>query len=128
MKRKPLIFRTNYNQIKLLSDKEKVDPISVTVPNETYSLKDIVERFSKEYPKQLLRTGYYDDSEGDIDFDDIDPTRSPDFDLSDSIELKNKLFEKGYKEKAKKTLENVIETPKIDVVQKPETETDITLP
>lgn len=95
-KTKQFIFKTNYNGIKLDSDYEKVDPVSMTVPNETYSLREIVEKFSREYPKSLLRTGYYDQiNEEDPDFDDIDLTRSVDFDLTDAIELKQKIQSKA---------------------------------
>lgn len=70
---------------------DKIDPISITIPNETYSLREIVEKFSKSYPTNLQRNGYYDDTE---DFDDIDVTRQPDFDLVDAMELKNALKQK----------------------------------
>lgn len=81
-------FRTNYNGYKSETDFEKVDPISLTIPNETYSLRDIVEKFSREYPKHLLRMGYSDEiDETDPDFDDVDLTRVPGFDLVDAYEM-----------------------------------------
>lgn len=93
-------FKTNYNNYKSESDYEKVDPISITVPDETYSLRQIVEKFSREYPKALLRTGYSDDiNENDPDFDDVDITRTPDFDYVDAFELKQQIKEKVNKRK-----------------------------
>lgn len=93
-------FKTNYNGYKSVNDYEKVDPVSITVPNETFSLRDIVNKFSREYPKQLLREGYYDGENDDIDFDDVDLTRQPDFDYVDAFELKGEIQEK-YKKKSK---------------------------
>lgn len=99
-------FRTNYNNYKSIEDFEWCDPISVTIPNETYSLREIVERFSREYPKHLMRNGYYDDvNENDPDFDDVDQTRLPDFDLVDAYELKqviNSKFNKKQEKEIKK--------------------------
>lgn len=96
-KQKPR-FRTNYNGYVSDADKEVIDPISITIPNETYSLRDIVERFSKEYPSHLMRTGYYDEiDEANPDWDDFDPTRSADFDLVDAHELKEKISSKKKK-------------------------------
>lgn len=99
-------FRTNYNNYKSVTDKEKVDPVSMTVPNETYSLRQIVEKFSREYPKNMLRTGYFDTND-EYDFDDIDPTRSGDFDLVDALELKGKIQEKRSR---KQTIQETLKT------------------
>ncbi|AXH75010.1 MAG: hypothetical protein [Microviridae sp.] len=97
-------FKTQYNRITKPSDYTHITGESMTVPNESYSLKEIVEKFSREYPKHMLRTGYFDGEENDIDFDDIDPTRQGDFDLTDAIELKEKIFEKQKTKKAQKNL------------------------
>lgn len=105
-------FKTNYNGFKSITDYEKVDPVSITVPNETFSLKDIVEKFTREYPKEMLRTGYYDEiNDENPDFDDIDITRSPEFDLVDAYELKENIKQKHkdalyYKAKTEKPLIN----------------------
>ncbi|AXH78086.1 MAG: hypothetical protein [Microviridae sp.] len=67
----------------------------MTIPNDTYSLRDIVEKFSREYPKALQRTGYYDyDENAQENFDDIDETRNADFDYVDAMELKENIKEK----------------------------------
>lgn len=71
--------------------------ISMTIQNDTYSLREIVEKFTREYPVHLQRTGYYDQDFENENFDDVDITRTPDFDLTDAIELKQQIREKEQK-------------------------------
>lgn len=104
-------FKTNYNGYRSNSDFEKVDPVSITVPNEAYSLKDIIDKFSREYPKNLLRNGYFDQEFDGEDFEDIDPTRQPDFDLVDAYELREQINEK------KKPVKQVKNSPELDQVE-----------
>lgn len=112
-------FRTQYNRELTPSNSEKIDPVSITIQNDTYSLRDIIEKFSKEYPKHLLRQGYYD---GDENYDEIDPTRSPDFDLSEAFELKKELVEKSSKKKLLSSLKNTENKPETDTKQLTEKE------
>jgi len=97
-------------------DYEKVDSVSLTIQSEVLSLKEIVERFSKSYPAHLERMGYYDGNSDYEDFDDVDQTRNPDFDLSDADELKGYLKEKAKRAKfeqfSKKT--ETIKNPEIN--------------
>lgn len=67
---------------------------SMTIQNDTYSLRDIIEKFSREYPHELERRGYYDIDDDSEDFDDVDITRNGDFDLSDAHDLREKIREK----------------------------------
>lgn len=98
-------FKTNYNNYKSESDFEKLEKGSLTLQDESYSLREIIEKFSREYPKHLLRTGYSDEVNFDEpDWDDIDPTRQPDFDLTDAIELREKLREKSRKKEVKRQI------------------------
>lgn len=90
-------FKTNYNTHLFPIRGENLDPVSITVPDESYSLREIVERFRREYPSHMLRMGYYDGEEDYDNFDDVDLTRTPDFDLSDALALKKELNEKRVK-------------------------------
>ncbi|AXH73068.1 MAG: hypothetical protein [Microviridae sp.] len=91
-------FKTNYNAHLYNNEMGEHNYLpSMTIHNDTYSLRDIMEKFSREYPKNLERNGYYDDVD-ENDFDDIDITRQPDFDLVDAHELRDNLKSK-YKEK-----------------------------
>lgn len=55
---------------------------SKTVPNEALSIAEILQRFTQGY-EAPRKQSYYSNTE---DFEDIDPTRSPDFDLADAHE------------------------------------------
>lgn len=63
---------------------EAVDPISVTVPDQTMSIKEIFQRTINGVldPSTLQRGGIYDD-EPDVDVDY--PTDSQDFDIIDAF-------------------------------------------
>lgn len=51
-----------------------------TIPDEALSIQEILQRFTQGYEFPRKPT-HYDDTD---DFDDVDPTRAPDFDLSDA--------------------------------------------
>lgn len=57
------------------------DPVSTAVPDMSYSLRDLVERFTTgTLPTDLVRDAMYTDNP---DFDDFIATELGDFDLSD---------------------------------------------
>lgn len=92
---KPTRFKTNYNAHLFPKNYEVNDKPSLTIQNDALSLRDIVERFSREYPAALQRKGYYDFDESSQDnFDDVDQTRNPDFDYVDAHDLKQALKSK----------------------------------
>ena len=66
--------------------KPETNPMkSVTVPNQSMSIREIIQRFSLGQSVSGAREVYYDDEE---DFDNVDPTLDPNFDLSDYTRLK----------------------------------------
>lgn len=54
---------------------------SKTIPNESYTVAEILERFSRGQGIDGQRIIHYGDDE---DFDDYDPTLDPDFDIVDA--------------------------------------------
>lgn len=67
------------------------DPVSVTVPDMSYSLRDLIERFTTgTIPTDIVRSAMYTDNP---DFDDFIATELGDFDLSDYASELNKLRE-----------------------------------
>lgn len=65
-----------------------MSPESQTVVGQAYTVREILERFTRGLNPGVMRSGSYD---LDADFDDIDETRNPDFDLSDVTRIKNDL-------------------------------------
>ncbi len=61
---------------------------SVTVPDDSYTIKELILRFNSGCMPAIGRNVIYDD---DPDFECIDPTCSPDFDLVDHSELTARL-------------------------------------
>lgn len=62
---------------------QKVETITKptrTVPDEATSIREILMRYSQGY-EYVRKNSIYDNPE---DFDEVDPTRLPDFDLSDA--------------------------------------------
>ena len=67
------------------------DPVSVTVPDMSYSLRDLLERFTTgTIPTDIVRAAMYTDNP---DFDDFLDTELGDFDLTDCQRELNKLRE-----------------------------------
>lgn len=88
-------YKTHENAHLFPKTYEPVSEVSMTIQNETLSLREIVEKFSREYPSHLQRQGYYDyDENSNEDFDDVDLTRNSDFDLVDAYELKEQIQSK----------------------------------
>lgn len=62
---------------------EEVVGVSMAVPDQTYTVKELFERMARGLPlddRISSRPTYYDDDE---DIDNPDPTQRPDFDLTD---------------------------------------------
>lgn len=62
---------------------------SETVPNDALSVSDILLRFSRGTLPNISFPTYYDGE--DPDFDEADPTLSPDFDLSDTDAIQERI-------------------------------------
>lgn len=87
------MFKTAYNYKKEVEAKgehfEQVkDKISLTSPDMSYSVRELLQKFTTGQPLQIKFDGQYDENPS---FDHIDPTRSGDFDLSDLTELQLEL-------------------------------------
>lgn len=63
---------------------------TLTVPNQAEDLKNILRRFANGQPLPIGRQIYHD---GLDDFDQIDETLNPDFDLSDMTKLQESVKE-----------------------------------
>lgn len=62
---------------------EDVEGVSLAVPDQSYTVKELFERMARGLPlddRISQRATYYDDDE---DIDNPDPTQRPDFDLTD---------------------------------------------
>lgn len=60
---------------------ETVGP-SLTVPDQSYSIREILEKFSRGIDPYLTKLPSYDEDDIDVE-DDVTPDRLPDHDLSD---------------------------------------------
>jgi len=78
----------NYYQAqeRLTKGEDYTGLVSKTVPNQSLTVNDILTRFSRGQPIQGERQIYYDEQ--------VDPTKSPDFDLSDVTNIENELLTK----------------------------------
>lgn len=76
-------FRTHYNALLIPRQTEINNGISLTVPGQTFTIKEILTKFSNGMELNLGHPGQFQD---DPSFDDYDVTRDPDFDLADATE------------------------------------------
>lgn len=97
--RSPRLCPTRYNtsanyQLDFDSDAhvEYNDSPSLTVPNDSYSVQELLIRHLSGSLPDISKEFYYDtDVQDPSCFDNIDPTMSPDFDLADYHALSNDL-------------------------------------
>jgi len=77
-------FNSNYD-IKYPNDEhlEKVSGVSFTVPDLSYSIREILQNFTS--PPQIMQHGQFED---EVTFEDTDPLRHPNFDLTDLDSLR----------------------------------------
>lgn len=75
-------YRTNYNFVLEEVDKEHNHAPSLTVPDMSYTMKEIIEKFTQGVLPDLSKVGGY--PEEDPTFDDTDPVRDPAWDLADA--------------------------------------------
>ena len=77
---------------------EKVTGESETIPEQSYSIEEIITRFTGGIMPTVNNRVFYDD---DPDFDSVDPTMRPDYDLVDALadmDALSKQFEARKKE------------------------------
>jgi len=101
---------TNYNYETMTGGEKNYLP-SVTVPDMSLTIPEILDRYTRGLPLSLnpLPAVGYDDP----DFDDVDPTRDPAFDLNDAKRLsyeleQKKQSQKQQKEPTQKTIDDAI--------------------
>lgn len=75
--------RHAYNYKHTDKDFEGVVAGSMAMPNQAYSIKEILDRFARGMMPPIQKQGIY---ANDPTFDDVDPTRDPAFDLADVTE------------------------------------------
>jgi len=81
----------NYNA-DLASNYEKGGGESLTIPDQSLTIRQILERFTRG---QVLDVAHHDSiGYDDPDFDDVDPTLDPAFDIIDAYNLKNEIQER----------------------------------
>lgn len=68
---------------------EKVIGESETIPDQSYSIEEIITRFTGGIMPTVNNRVFYDD---DPDFDSIDPTMRPDYDLVDALSDMDALY------------------------------------
>lgn len=84
-----LVDQSTYNYLDHPGELNLED--SLTIPDQSYNIADIVQRFTMGQPLNISqRTPFYLGSE---DFNDIDPTAAPDFDLVDADNLSREMAE-----------------------------------
>lgn len=85
MKRKEKRFRNQYNyDPKIDTGFSEYKEQSMTVPDESYSIKDLLKKHRSGIPVNVERDGQYDD---DPDHDDIDRTELLNMDLAEKAEI-----------------------------------------
>ena len=82
-------FRNPYNFKLEAKDLENKEGKSLTVPDQSFTVQEILLKFTSGIP---LNIGLEVEYEGDDpSFDDIDETRQPDFDLADATNALNQI-------------------------------------
>ena len=65
---------------------ELVDPDSMTIPNQDISAREILIKFNNGTLPNISKIPIYELDNNSDDFDAVDPTKSPDYDLVDAQE------------------------------------------
>lgn len=89
---------THYSYRPLASGMETPKGESLTIPDQSLTIREIVERFVMGEPTLGQRAVHYDEVE---DFDNIDPTLDPAFDLADVSTISSEIEEAKANRKAK---------------------------
>ena len=79
---------------------------SETVPNQAFTVREVLLRFNNGTLPNIVQPVYYDDTE---DYDNIDPTQNPAFDLVDAENILNEI-KNNQQEREKNKSQNSPET------------------
>ncbi|AXH73199.1 MAG: hypothetical protein [Microviridae sp.] len=86
-------FRTQYNFKPQITDFETPVGVSETVPDQSYSVRELIQRFTTGTPVNLLKNGTFSDNENpDLD-DDFNETHESGFDMIDAWEREKQINE-----------------------------------
>lgn len=88
-----VIFKSNYNENKFPREFHKNELPSETVPGMSMSITEIIRRCASGINPPIQHNVIYDGESQDLDFDNLDPTTVPDFDLADADEIE-RFFER----------------------------------
>lgn len=105
--KKPII-RNAWGFEPLPEDFEQVSDEDMTVPDDSYTIQQILTQFSNGIRPNIQLDGQYSDTE---DFEDYDRFNDPDFDLTDLHDIKL-------------SVEKTLSKPTTPPTQIPQTETD----
>lgn len=75
-----------------------LDDVSETIPNQSFSIQEIITRFTGGIMPTITKRVYYDDN---ADFDSVDPTLRPDYDLTDAYSRLSELSDEFEQRKNK---------------------------
>ncbi|WNK14092.1 MAG: hypothetical protein [Microvirus sp.] len=109
---KKTIIRNAWGFEPLPEDFEQVSGEDMTVPDDSYSIQQILTQFSNGIRPNIALDGYYSDTE---DFEDYDRFSDPDFDLTDLSDIKSSV---------EKTLSVQSKKQPLQTTQQTDTETD----
>lgn len=110
---KTIIFQTNYNAVPRLGESNNLP--SKTIPGDSYTIRELMEKFARGQIPPIAKQTYFDDPE---DFDEIDPTKDPSFDLSDATQMRESLDEGFRSKKAQKQASRELAKSSAEMLQK----------
>lgn len=90
-KRMKTKFKTNYNVEEFPPLFPDLDPKSETVPGMSMSILEIIRRCASGTNPAIERPIFYDGNSEDLNYDMVDPTSRPDFDLLDADEIEREI-------------------------------------
>lgn len=84
--------------------KETPRGVSETIPDMSYSIKDIIEKYTQGIPLPVLKNGSFDNVDN---FEEIDVTNDPNLDLSEATAIYQQMQSKIKAKAHKKTNEEI---------------------
>ena len=103
LKIKLMLFKTQWNSDLFVDDPtngEVNNEPSMTIPDQSMSIEEIVTRFASGEPISVGQDVYYETDEVNASFSDVDPTMDPSFDLSDYSAMRSELSQRKARKEA----------------------------
>lgn len=103
------IFKTRYNATKFPIKGEYNEEVSLLIVGQAYTIKELMEKFTRGISPAITKLGYGTENP---DFDDIDETALPDYDISEAKQTINEYYTKlrNKKHLAEKLLKEASDT------------------